>query len=76
MQGAAKVNDAAGFFGMSEQTLRENYWHHHPDYQDSVDDAFAASRERAANAPKNAQETHETARTKRGQIVRLKQKDQ
>ncbi|MFZ1882888.1 MAG: site-specific integrase [Rhodoplanes sp.] len=66
MQGGAELNDAAGFLGMSEQTLREHYWHHHPDFQDGVDEAFDRSRERGKNAPKNAQETYETRRTKRG----------
>ncbi len=66
MQGGADLNDAAGFLGMSEQTLREHYWHHHPDFQDGVDEAFDRSRERGKNTPKNAQETHEMRRTKRG----------
>jgi len=65
MQGGSPLSDAAGFLGMSEQTLREHYWHHHPDFQDGVDEAFGRSRERARNAPKNAQETHEKRRTKR-----------
>jgi integrase len=64
MQGGSPLNDAAGFLGMSEQTLREHYWHHHPDFQDGVDEAFGRSRERSRNAPKNAQETHEKRRTK------------
>ncbi|MGB8630841.1 MAG: hypothetical protein WCD69_15865, partial [Xanthobacteraceae bacterium] len=67
MQGGAELNDAAGFLGMSEQTLREHYWHHHPDFQDGVDEAFNRSRERRRNTPKNAQETHEIGRTKRGE---------
>jgi integrase len=52
MQGGADLNDAAGFLGMSEQTLREHYWHHHPDFQDGVDEAFDRSRERGKNTPK------------------------
>jgi integrase len=70
MQGRAELNDAAGFLGMSEQTLREHYWHHHPDFQDGVDEAFDRSRERRKNTPKNAQETHEMERTKRGETSR------
>jgi len=54
MQGDSPLSDAAGFLGMSEQTLREHYWHHHPDFQDGVDEAFVRSRERARNTPKNA----------------------
>jgi integrase len=76
MQGGAELNDAAGFLGMSEQTLREHYWHHHPDFQDGVDEAFGRSRERGKNAPKNAQETHETRRTKRGETGRRLLKNQ
>ena len=70
MQGGAELNDAAGFLGMSEQTLREHYWHHHPDFQDGVDEAFDRSRERRGNTPKNAQETREIGRTKRGETSR------
>jgi integrase len=70
MQGGAELNDAAGFLGMSEQTLREHYWHHHPDFQDGVDEAFDRSRERRRNTPKNAQETHEMGRTKWGETSR------
>jgi integrase len=70
MQGGAQLNDAAGFLGMSEQTLREHYWHHHPDFQDGVDQAFDRSRERGKNTPKNAQETHEIKRTKQGETSR------
>jgi integrase len=70
MQGGSPLSDAAGFLGMSEQTLREHYWHHHPDFQDGVDEAFGRSRERARNAPKNAQETHEKRRTEREETQR------
>lgn len=70
MQGGAELNDAAGFLGMSEQTLREHYWHHHPDFQDGVDEAFNRSRERRKNTPKNAQETREMGRTKQGETSR------
>ena len=70
MQGGAELNDAAGFLGMSEQTLREHYWHHHPDFQDGVDEAFDRSRERRGNTPRNAQETREIGRTKRGETSR------
>ena len=40
MQGGAKIEDASGFFGVSVETLQRVYWHHHPDYQQSVHDAF------------------------------------
>lgn len=32
MQNGAAMWEAAGFLGMSEKTLRENYGHHHPDF--------------------------------------------
>ena len=40
MQGGARIEDASGFFGLSVETLQRVYWHHHPDYQSSVHDAF------------------------------------
>ncbi|WP_185983013.1 tyrosine-type recombinase/integrase [Aureimonas mangrovi] len=67
MHGAAPIGEAAGYLGMSEQTLRTHYQHHHPDYQDGMDQAFERARERTGNRPKIAQETHETRRTKRGE---------
>jgi hypothetical protein len=33
MQRGTEVWEAAGYLGMSEQTLRTVYGHHHPDYQ-------------------------------------------
>jgi integrase len=47
MQGGMPTSDAAEFLGMSEQVLKENYFHHHPDYQANADDAFARARDRA-----------------------------
>ena len=32
MQRAAPMWEAAGFWGMSEKTLRDTYGHHHPDH--------------------------------------------
>lgn len=40
MQGGARIEDASGFFGVSVETLQRVYWHHHPDYQESVHEAF------------------------------------
>jgi hypothetical protein len=33
MQRGARTWDAAGFLGMSEETLIRVYGHHHPDFQ-------------------------------------------
>lgn len=66
MHGGAPISEAAGYLGMSEQTLRMHYQHHHPDYQDGMDQAFARARKRTANAPRIAQETQEMRRTKQG----------
>lgn len=40
MQKGVKVADACSFLGMTEDTLRRRYWHHHPDYQREAADAF------------------------------------
>lgn len=62
MQGGVDVYEAAGFLGMSVETLLDVYGHHHPDFQ-----AGAASAQRGrkrgtgvepiAQRPRNAQET-------------------
>lgn len=44
MQEGASIPDAAGFFGMSTETLEKVYYHHHPDHQKSVHDAINNSR--------------------------------
>jgi hypothetical protein len=40
MQRGVKLADAAGFFGVSMETLERVYWHHHPDYQASAVEAM------------------------------------
>lgn len=40
MQRGARVEDASGFYGVSVETLQRVYWHHHPDYQESVHEAL------------------------------------
>jgi hypothetical protein len=39
---------AAGFLGMSERVLIENYGHHHPDLQGSAAQALAGGRRNKA----------------------------
>lgn len=40
MQNGVEIWEAAGFLGMSEQTLRTVYGHHHPDFQTSASRGF------------------------------------
>jgi hypothetical protein len=40
MQHGVNVWDAAGFLGMSPETLQKVYGHHHPDYLKSAAEAF------------------------------------
>lgn len=40
MQKGIAVTDACSYLGMSEETLRRRYWHHHPDFQRGPADAF------------------------------------
>jgi integrase len=40
MQNGADLWDAAGYLGMTVQTLERVYGHHHPDHQSSARDAF------------------------------------
>jgi len=40
MQRGVKLADAAGFFGVSMETLEKVYFHHHPDYQQSAVEAM------------------------------------
>lgn len=40
MQRGARIEDASGFYGVSIETLQRVYWHHHPDYQESVHEAL------------------------------------
>jgi integrase len=40
MQRGVNLADAAGFFGVSMETLERVYWHHHPDYQQSAVEAM------------------------------------
>jgi len=48
MQEGVDLWEAAGFLGMSVQTLERNYGHHHPDHYAGVHEAF--QRRHAANA--------------------------
>ncbi|MFO1147755.1 MAG: tyrosine-type recombinase/integrase [Alsobacter sp.] len=41
MQRGISLEDASQFLGMSVETLREFYWHHHPDYQREAAEALA-----------------------------------
>lgn len=41
MQAGVPMWEAAGFLGMSEKMLRENYGHHHPDYLTEAKNAFS-----------------------------------
>ena len=36
MQGGARIADAAGYFGVSQEVLERTYFHHHPDFQESA----------------------------------------
>jgi integrase len=40
MQAGAPIWEAAGFFAMSEKTLRDVYGHHHPDYMRGAAEAI------------------------------------
>lgn len=47
MQGAMSLQDACDFYGMTEEVLREHYYHFHPDFQADIDDVFDRSKKRA-----------------------------
>jgi len=51
MQAGIDPFEAAGYLGMSEQTLREVYGHHHPDFQTKA--AHALTRGKRAGNPLN-----------------------
>ncbi len=58
MQLGVSLEDASSFLGMTVETLKRHYWHHHPDYQRTAANALAsgqrlgnASRARNANLP-------------------------
>jgi len=44
MQGAVDMWQAAGYLGMTKETLEKTYGHHHPDHQGQVGDAFTSGR--------------------------------
>jgi len=44
MQAGVDLWEAAGFLGMSVQTLEKNYGHHHPDHVSGVHKAFQGRR--------------------------------
>lgn len=44
MQGGVDMWQAAGFLGMTKETLEKTYGHHHPDHQGDVGDAFTTGR--------------------------------
>ncbi|WP_158871348.1 tyrosine-type recombinase/integrase [Antarcticirhabdus aurantiaca] len=50
LQGAEDPHAVAGFLGMRTDTLISVYGHHHPDYQESIGDAFTSGR--AGRRPK------------------------
>jgi integrase len=43
MQGGCDMWEAAGYFGMTVETLEEVYGHHHPDHQKGVENALGRS---------------------------------
>lgn len=63
MQGGMPLADAADYLGMTEEVLREHYYHFHPDFQAEAGDAFDRSREQSkairarVNEERSAQET-------------------
>ncbi|EHK53624.1 tyrosine-type recombinase/integrase [Allomesorhizobium alhagi] len=52
MQAGADVWEAAGFLGMTTETLIETYGHHHPDFQSDAAEKITSKRA-IAKAPKN-----------------------
>lgn len=44
MQGGVDMWQAAGYLGMTKETLEKTYGHHHPDHQGEVGDAFTSGR--------------------------------
>lgn len=44
MQGGVDMWQAAGYLGMTKETLEKTYGHHHPDHQGDVGDAFTTGR--------------------------------
>ncbi|TAN13475.1 MAG: integrase [Rhizobiaceae bacterium] len=44
MQGGVDMWQAAGYLGMTKETLEKTYGHHHPDYQGDVGEAFTTGR--------------------------------
>ncbi|AWC24957.1 hypothetical protein CO731_04450 [Aminobacter sp. MSH1] len=44
MQGAVDMWQAAGYLGMTKETLEKTYGHHHPDHQGDVGNAFTSGK--------------------------------
>jgi len=45
MQGRVDMWQAAGYLGMTKETLEKTYGHHHPDHQGQVGEAFTSGRQ-------------------------------
>jgi len=44
MQAGTEMWEAAGYLGMTKETLENTYGHHHPDHQSGVDNAFTSGK--------------------------------
>jgi integrase len=44
MQAGTEIWEAAGYLGMTKETLENTYGHHHPDHQSGVDNAFTSGK--------------------------------
>jgi integrase len=70
MQAGTEPWEAAGFLGMSVETLMRVYGHHHPAYLSGARDAFSRHRNRHRNAA-TEREQNETNVTKIADISRM-----
>jgi integrase len=57
MQAGTNPWEAAGFLGMTVETLISRYGHHHPDYLSGARDAFSRHRNRHRNAATEREQT-------------------
>jgi integrase len=64
MQSGVEIWEAAGYLGMTVETLESVYGHHHPDHQKGVENAFSRSPAVTRN-PRTKKEDHGNARAQR-----------
>ena len=63
MQNGADLWQAAGFLGMTVETLQTVYGHHHPDFQQDAAEAITSAPNRAAGQVRDRSTVNETRQT-------------